>query len=141
MKTTYLKITAKLKEANFIKMIARDRGQIDKYEGKPQVIFPCALISISLPKRKNLDRFTQNKTCTITIRLAFERLYDDSNLNSETNQLKALEYYDRIEQVDGLFQGFTDPHFSSPWECTATIDEQRPDYDIVRFTYVTNFIK
>lgn len=142
MKQTFLITTSKLKELTWLKMSDRDRGQLDHYEGKPSVIFPCALIKINMPKRKNWSQQTQLRNLSIQIRVAFERLYDASTLNSsETNRLKALDYYDKIEEVDELFQGFRDSYFNGAWECTATFDEERPDYDIIRFTFSTSVVK
>lgn len=142
MKQTFIITTAKLQDLTWLKMIDRDRGQLDHYEGKPAVLFPCALVSISMPKRKNWSEQKQLRGLSINIRVAFERLYDSSTLNSsETNRLKALEYYDKVEEVDELLQGFRDSYFNGAWECVATIDEGRPDYDIVRFTFNTSIVK
>jgi hypothetical protein len=142
MKETFLKTTAALKTLTWLKMSDRDRGQIDHYETRPQVLFPCALVSISMPKRKNYTiGGKQQRMITITIRLACERLIDGSSLNTDANRAKALDYYDKAEAIDEMFQGFTDPYFTTAWECTATVDEQRADFDIMRFTFSTMIIK
>lgn len=141
MKTTFLKTQAKVMELPWLKLADRDRGQIDNYEGNPPVIFPCALISVSFPKRKNLTTAKQMRSVSITVRFAFERLYDSSSLNSEANRLKAMDYYDKVEQADELLQGFKDSYFTGAWECLSTIQEERPDMDVVRFTFTTNIMK
>lgn len=141
MKSTFLITQQKLAELNWLKFTDRDKGQLEAYEGKPAVLFPCALISVSMPKRNNLTKVKQMRTVSITIRLGFEKLYDSSSLNNETNRLKAVDYYDKIEEVDELLQGFANGHFASAWQCTATVDEQRPDFDIVRFTFTSTIVK
>ncbi|TZF81807.1 hypothetical protein FW774_17270 [Pedobacter sp. BS3] len=141
MKTIYLNTLDKLGELPTIQYADRDRGQIDKYEGKPAVKFPCCLISVSLPKRKNLDTHTQLCNVTVTLRFAFERLNDASNIASETRRAQAVKYYDTVEAAETLFQGWNCGGKTSPLECTATVDEQRPDMDIVRFTFTGTYVK
>jgi hypothetical protein len=140
MKALYLKTLAKLAELPAIKYTDRDRGQIDRYDTRPAIAFPCALISISQPRRKNLTSRTQQVQAQITIRLAFERLQDASSISSESRRLKALEYYDMVEAVENLLQGYGDTQMNR-WECTSITDEQRPDLDIVRFVFVTGFVR
>lgn len=140
MKATYIKTLNRLSQSGLIKYIDRDRGQIDRYETRPAISFPCALISISQPRRKNLDSTTQQIQTSITIRLGFERLQDGSNISSESRRQKALEYYDAVEAIESLLQGYKDTEMSA-WECTSVVDEQRSDLDIVRFVFITNFVK
>lgn len=142
MKTIYLNTLEKLGQSP-AKYIDRDRGQIDKYDGRPAVKFPCALISISLPKSKNFDTDgeLQHKSVNVTVRLAFERLNDASNISSETRRAQAVEYYDTVEMVENLLQGWDCKGKTSEWECISTIDEQRPDMDIVRFVFNSSFVK
>lgn len=140
MKTIYLNTLEKYKELPAIKLVDRDRGQIDRYEGRPSVKFPCALLKISLPKRKNLDSTTQMCTANITMRIAFERLNEANSITSATRLAQALEYYGIANDIESLFQGFA-PGNMTPWECISTIDEERPDLDIVRFVFTSNFVK
>jgi hypothetical protein len=140
MKATYIKTLNRLSQSGLLKYIDRDRGQIDRYENRPAIALPCALISISQPRRKNLDSTTQQIQTTIVIRLAFERLQDGSNISSESRRQKALEYYDAVEAIETLLQGYKDAEMSA-WECTSLVDEQRPDLDIVRFTFTSNSVK
>ena len=141
MKQTFLIAQEQLATLAMFPYIARDRGQIDKYEGRPAVKFPCALISISQPKRKNLSPITQDRQLTVTIRAAFLRLHDDSSISTANERNRALEYYEAVESIDDLLQGFRNDYFAAPWECTACIDEQRPDMDIVKFVFTTKLIK
>ncbi|QNK63960.1 hypothetical protein H7F33_05565 [Pedobacter sp. PAMC26386] len=139
MKKIYLKTLEKFKELPEIKFVDKDRAQIDTSE-RPAVKFPCALISISLPKRKNLAADLQLCACTISIRIAFERFADSSNLSPQARLNLALEYYDIVERVEALFQGYTDAEMN-PWECTSSIEEVRPDLDVMRLSFSTSFTK
>lgn len=138
MKTTYLTTIEQLATLPWLKFADRDRGQLEQEQ--PPVLFPCALISISQPKRQTLSTPVQRRTTTITIRLAFERLFDSSSLAPQNNRAKALEYYDRVSELDNMFNGLRNAHFAQPWECTTTIEEQRPDLDVVRFVFATSLV-
>jgi len=140
MKKLYLKTLTKFSERPGIKFVDKDRGQIDHYETRPAVKLPCALVSISIPKRKNLASDAQLCNAVITIRLAFERYGDTSNISNQQRLNLALAYCDEVEAVEVLFQGYTDNEMS-PWECVSTIEEQRPDFEVVKFTFATCFTK
>lgn len=140
MKTIYLKTLNRLKECPTLKHIDKDRGQIDAYEQRPAVQFPCALISISLPKRKNITKTIQVCQCSVTVRLAFERFAEASNITSQNRLNIALQYYDAIDEVESLLQGYSDSEMNA-WECTSAIEEQRPDFDVIRLTFSTAFKK
>ncbi len=140
MKAIYLTVLELLATIPAINFSDRDRGQIDRYTDRPAVQFPCALIKVNFPKRKNLDSRTQMITASIVVRVAFERLSDASSISTEQRRNSALAYYDAVESIENVFQGFADSRLS-PLECTSTIDEERPDLDVVRFTFSTNLVK
>jgi len=139
MKKIYLKTLERFKEMPSIKFVDKDRAQIDTGES-PAVQFPCALISISLPKRKNLTETLQLCECNITIRIAQERFADSSSLSDTQHLNLALQYYDTIEEVETLFQGFGDSEMNR-WECISSIEEQRADLDVMVFVFKTGFTK
>lgn len=130
----------KLDESKLVAFIDRDRGQIDQYNERPAVKFPCALIKVNLPNRKDYSAMMQRIECRITIRIAFEKLIEHSNLTTPQRLQKALEYYDTTEAVERLFQGLNLGN-TDPWECISTIDEERADMDVVRLDFRTGYVK
>lgn len=142
MKNIFLTARRKLGEISAIKYTSKDFGQIDKYTDRPPVKLPCALISVSLPKRQNISQNvpTQRRTATITIRLAFQRFFEANNIIDDAQLNIALEYYDVVEEVDNLLQGFKEGDMTA-WECISCIEEQRADLDVMRFTFTTSYIK
>lgn len=72
MKEIFQGTLERLRQSNLVEFIDRDRGQVDQYETRPAVKFPCALIKVNLIKRANLSTMMQRIECSITIRLASE---------------------------------------------------------------------
>lgn len=140
MKNIFLKTKSLIEETNLVTFIDRDKNQIDNYDVRPAVKFPCALINIAITKRKNLDSKKQLCNCTITVRVAFERKGESSNISSQSRIDMALSYYDTVDGLEAKLQGYEDSEVN-PFECLSTIDEQRPDFDVVRLTFATSFIK
>lgn len=140
MKTTFLKTHQTLQDSQLFNFIDRDRGQIDRYEQRPAVKFPCALIKVNQPKRENLNSIMQRVTETVQIRIAFERNIDQHNLQSAERLELALQYYDTIEDVKTLFQGLKLGN-TDRWICTSIVDDNRPDFDVVQITFATSKIE
>ncbi|MGJ1287603.1 hypothetical protein [Sphingobacterium sp. UBA6308] len=140
MKTTFLKTHQTLQDSQLFNFIDRDRGQIDRYEQRPAVKFPCALIKVNQPKRENLNSVMQRITETVQIRIAFEKNIDQHNLQTAERLEQALQYYDTIETIRTLFQGLKLGN-TDRWICTSIIDENRPDFDIVQITFTTSKIE
>lgn len=140
MKEIFKNTLLKLDTLDSVAFIDRDRGQLEGYNQRPEVKFPCALIKVNIPRRENLNAMIQRATCQIQIRVAFEKLIDQNNLNASQRLEKALEYYDTIEEIESLFQGLKLGK-TEKWECTSIIDEDRADFDVVRITFATGFVK
>lgn len=140
MKKIFLKTKNRFTALPNFKFIDRDKSQLEAYGDRPPVRFPCALISISYPKRKNLATGSQMLNCNIKIRLGFERTTESSNISNQQRTAYALSYYDNLEAVEALFQGYEDDEMNA-WECTSTQEDPRPDLDVVTLTFSTSFIK
>lgn len=140
MKQIFIDTLNKLDQSNLLAFIDRDRGQIDRYETRPAVKFPCALIKVNQPRRENLNPLMQRVQVSVQIRMAFERTIEQNNLNGAHRLDAALEYYDTIEVVESLFQGLKLGN-TDKWECVSIIDEDRNDFDVVRITFNTGYIK
>lgn len=140
MKEIFKNTLEKLDTLDTIEFIDRDRGQLEGYSQRPEVKFPCALIKVNIPRRENLNAVIQRAICQIQIRVAFEKLIDQSNLNGLQRLENALEYYDTVESIQSLFQGLKLGK-TEKWECISIIDEDRADFDVVRITFSTGFIK
>jgi hypothetical protein len=136
MKTTFLDTHKKLTGSKQFAFVDRDYGQLDVYDKRPAVKFPCALIKVNQPNRENLHPFMQRVSETIQIRLGFEKNIAHHNLQSAVRLEKALEYYDWSEAIKEMFQGLKLGD-TDKWICTSVIDEERADFDILKLTFTT----
>lgn len=141
MKDLYLKILNRFKEVPQVKYVDEDYGQIDDFNERPPVAFPCALISLNEPKRSNLTPTKQLVTAEVIIRLGFEFLGDTSSISSENRLNAALLPYDIKEAVEAKFQAWGDADMNR-WECTSCIKEKRNDGLVVfRLSFKTGYQK
>lgn len=113
MKAIYLPIIDRLKsKVPALEWIDLEKGQLKKVKAgqKPPVKYPCALISIAIPKADSITDTIQDCKATITVRLAFDPyLMDRTSVEaSEDVRDQHLEPYDVIADVYAALQGFSD---------------------------------
>jgi hypothetical protein len=96
--TVYLEIADRLKaEVPELRWIDQDFGQLEHFEYKPGVSFPCALIDFIGADYDALATGSQFGNVTVQVRLGFAP-FSSSQQNAPTDvKEKALAYYD-IEQ-------------------------------------------
>jgi hypothetical protein len=113
MKTIYNEIITRLKaEVPALKWIDMNIGQLDTIE-RPALMWPCALISIKIPRAKSLTDTLQDCTAQITITLGFDRP-ERTSANAPNEQRNAgLAAYDTIADVYAALQGWGTPYFDS----------------------------
>lgn len=137
MKDTFFNTHQKLANSHLFSYINRDLAQIDVYKDRPAVKFPCALLKVNQTKRENLNPMVQRVHYSVQIRAAFDRNIEQHNLQPVQRLEKALQYYDAIERITELFQGLKLGK-TDKWTCTSIIDEDRPDFDVVKITFETS---
>lgn len=140
MKEIFKNTLEKLVQSNLVAFVDRDRGQIDRYDQRPAIKFPTALLKVNCPQRENLNPMIQRVRCQIQIRLVFEKTVDQHSLNDAGRLDQALSYYSYIDAIESLFQGLKLGK-TDKWECTSTVDEDRADFDVVKLTFSTAYLK
>lgn len=115
MKTIYSAIIARLQQSvPQLKWIDLDTGQLDVRQAKPGVLFPCALIGISVRVRNNITDTVQDCDATVTLRLAFEQHTGRSSAQApEQARESSLAMYDTIADVHAALQGFETANFEA----------------------------
>lgn len=137
MKEIFKAVTAKLETIPALKWVDEDKGQMN-YD-RPPVLFPCALVDIQLPKANNLNRKIQLCDAVVTVRLAFDFSGNTNNKTPEAARNKSLEYYDVVEEVYKVLQGWGDTGFN-PLSRKGVFQEKRPDaYKVVAIPFATEF--
>lgn len=116
-----------------IKFISQDLGQLDFYDERPPVTFPCALIDISEAAYEDAANDMQLVNANVTIRLAHATYSDVSNLpNAQVREL-GLKYYETEHQLGNGLHNWQPPHDElGVLTRTATATEKRDDNIRVR---------
>lgn len=96
-----------------IKWIDQDFGQLEQFEHRPAVSFPCCLIDFVLANYSNLSELGQAGDVTIQLRLGFAPFSQSNGSAPDSVRIKAVHYY-AIEQkvfeaVHGWATEYTQP--------------------------------
>lgn len=81
-----------------IRWIDQDLGQLENYEIRPAVSWPCVLIDFNQTSFDQMQNNRQMANITFTLRLGFDSYSSSANTSPATIKEIALKYYE-IEQV------------------------------------------
>ncbi|RQO78099.1 hypothetical protein DBR40_09115 [Pedobacter sp. KBW01] len=109
----------------FIKWIDKDKGQLEFYEVRPAVAFPCALIKVEITRTENLGRNVQRCHGRVTIRLAFDYVGGTSAATPAGTRQQSLDYFDLAQAVYLTIQGKTGG--AGKFDRQSATEEPRPD--------------
>lgn len=119
-----------------------DKGQLKKKDetGRYPVVYPCALVRISIPKAQDVTYTIQDCKATIAITLAFDPLSMGRTAANAPEEIRAqgLEPYDTIADVYKLLQGFGTDQFS-PLSRKSAKELTHPDLFVYEIVFVTEF--
>ncbi|SUJ26433.1 Uncharacterised protein [Sphingobacterium spiritivorum] len=131
-----LEIYNQLKKIRWIDM---DKGQLEFYETRPAVAFPCALIKIEIAKTENLGSNVQRCFGRGTIRLAFDYVGETAAKTPTALRQQSLEYFDILQAVYLAVQGKTGG--AGKFDRQSAVEENRPDgLKVLNMPFATNWI-
>lgn len=143
MKKLFLFLRSKIKTAPSIKWVDADKGQLNKYEKRPEIDFPAVLLKIEYPLTANISNKTQQCSVVVTATVAFDYMDDTSGITEEDSLQESLEFYDIADEVHQLIQGTMDVEvIRTPLERTSLRDPIRPDQiKTLVYTYSTKLFE
>ena len=141
MKAIFLKITEKLKTIEALRWIDSDEGQLDYYETRPPVSFPCALVDVELTDCQDQGETIQLVTARVTLRLAFEPLGQTNTAAPVSVQAQALEKWDTIDAVYAALQGWSDSEVTEFSRRSQTTEKRDDNIRVIRQVWETNFLE
>lgn len=97
-------ITANVPE---IKWIDMDLGQLESYEERPAVQWPCVLIDFPAAQYSNNSDGVQWCEVNISIRLGFAPFSSTNHLTPDVSKENALQYFEIENKLYDALQGFT----------------------------------
>lgn len=116
-----------------IRFISQDLGQLEFYEDKPPVSYPCVLIDVGELLYEDASHDMQIATASVTLRLALASYSDVSNLAPALVQSKAMEFYDIENKLSGALHNWQPANeFLGTMYRTVTSTEKRDDNIRVR---------
>jgi hypothetical protein len=149
----YLDLSERIKtEVPEIRWIDQDFGQLERFEYRPEVTFPCALIDFIQANYSNLSQLVQVGEVTVNIRLGFSPFSQAYHAAPTDVKEKALEYYSIEQKVFEAVQGWQpdppadwilDEPYAQPFIRVSSTTEQR-DNDAIGLrvrvlTFTTGF--
>ena len=96
-------ITAKVPE---IRWIDQDLGQLEWYEMRPAVSWPCCLIDFNQTSFDQMQQGKQQGNITFTLRLGFENYSASASTAPQAVKEKSLQYYELEQKLYEAVQGF-----------------------------------
>lgn len=129
-----------LLDNNTIREIDLDYGQLDIYDGRPKVAFPCILIDIDFPRTESQDYngTVQILHAVVTLRIALDVTQESSSITPEPIREKALERFGVNREVYKLMQQYDDGYNSKGFDRTSQQQEKRVDrykVTVMRFSH------
>jgi len=132
----FLAISDRIKEeVPEIKWIDQDFGQLEVFEMRPSVDFPCALIDFPNATYSQLLELGQMGDVTIMVRLGFAPFSTSNSAAPLEVREKAMEYYQIEQKVFQALHGW-DTEFTDKLIRMAADTEQR-DKDGLRVRILT----
>lgn len=129
MKQQLQALLTQLKTAAFVKWIDMDIGQLENYDERPPVVFPCALVDISYPNTEDQTEESriQDCDCVITVRLGFQPKGATNAAAGPVLNALAFSLLDNVNTVASTLQGFYLPDASEPLTRKSQLPERRDD--------------
>jgi len=141
MDQLFLAIQTRLQDVTELKWVDFDFGQLDAYDLRPPVQFPCALIDIELPETRDQGPGAQFCRCTVTIRIAFEQPGQTHNKAPQHIREKALVIYTVLKNVHACMHGHQPPGFSKILRRGMATERRQDPLKVFSIRFETSFVE
>lgn len=135
----FLSIQTRIKSAvPEIAWIDQDLGQIDWYQTRPPVSWPCVMIDFPETGYGDLSQGVQWATPVIRIRLGFSPFSSANSVAPDISKEAALQFYEIENKLFKALQGFDGGGITQPMTRTSVVNEKRNDpYRVRQMTFTT----
>ncbi|MDM8176858.1 hypothetical protein QT327_21325 [Olivibacter sp. 47] len=137
----YNKVSNLLKDIPELRDIDLDYGQLDIYETRPALAFPCVLIDIEFPRTQSLDydKEVQQITGIITLRIAVDVIGETAIRTPVLSRNNALERFALNNLVYKKLQRYRDKE--GEFDRVSQVQEKRSDgYKVTNMKFETVFL-
>lgn len=113
MEQVFLAVQAQLvAKVTELKWIDLDFQQLDSFELRPPVLFPCALIDVELPECHDEGERRQICRCIVTVRVAMEQLGQTHAKTPTLVKTQAMAVYALLNKIRATLHGFQGDGFN-----------------------------
>lgn len=112
--------------------IDQDLGQLEGYDNRPSVSFPCVLIDFPTTQYSGLGEMVQWADVNISVRLAFAPFSSANSVAPDISKEAALFFYEIEDKLYQALQGFTADECVQPMVRISAATERREDTYRVR---------
>lgn len=110
-----------------LKWIDQDLGQLEFYDKRPAVDFPCALIDIDDSDYSDEGENSQIGEGILIVRLGLTVYNSANHLTPTPYKEKAIDYYNLEHRVNSFLHGWCDSRYFSPLMRRKGFKEKRDD--------------
>lgn len=124
-----------------IRFIDHDLGQLENYEIRPAVAWPCCLIDIDqLGYSDAANNLQQIAEGTVTLRIGLVKYTDSNNLTPSNVFDNSLQYYEIEQKVFEALHGWAPTGFSKLLRRVAMTEKRDDDIRVRIVTFAVSFI-
>lgn len=140
MDHVFLAVQDKISEAvPEIKWVDYDFGQLEHYQLRPPVLFPCALIDIELPECSDKGNLMQQFKCIVTIRVAFEQPGQTNNKVPDSVKAKAMSIFMILDKIHSAIHGFEKEGFEKILMRSITTERRDDPLKVLNMRFETSY--
>lgn len=133
----FLALQTQIKDNTSIRWIDQDLGQLDYYNEKPPVAWPCVLIDFDAWNFENMGQHCQTAEGDIILRLAFTPYSHSNNLSPQKE--KALAYYEHEFALHQALHTWAPEGFAPLTRVTADTEKREDPIRVRVIRYRTAF--
>lgn len=115
-----------------IQWIDQDLGQLEAFDTRPSVAFPCVLIDFATTQYKDEGQGWQWADVTISLRLGFAPFSSANSIAPDISKEAALNFYEIEHKLCKTINGFTANNCVQPLVRISSSTEKREDFLRVR---------
>jgi len=123
-----------------IRFIEQDLGQLENYQMRPAVSWPCCMIDIEEFNYSDLQNFhNQLAEGIVSLRIGLVKYTDSNNLTPTVTRENALQYYEIEQQVFTALHGWNPPGFSKLLRRASGTEKRDDDIRVRVLKFATSF--
>jgi hypothetical protein len=120
--------------------VDKDNKQLDIFDTKPAVPFPCILIRVSIPLTETAGPGIQVCTGQVIIRIASDLSVSETSSKAPQAALdRSLAYFNLVDAVYNKLQGYADNYIQNLERVSSMEEDRRDGLTVVKTSFSVIF--